>query len=66
MNSIVPQAWIIQEKIRQEKERRRKENEDNSLPISLPQISEEDEEYLDLEKSKKETPQNGTVIIIDL
>ena len=62
MNTIVPQAWIIQEKIRRDKERQRKEAEDNSLPISLP---EQDDEFVDFGQSGQEADKS-TVVIIDL
>lgn len=65
MSTVVPQAWIIQEKIRQEAERRRNESGDNWLPVSLPEY---DEEYFDPEHPKKyeSGSKESTVIIIDI
>lgn len=64
MNTVVPDAWIIEEKIRRDRERQRKENEDNSLPISLPNMGEE--RPFDIDKSPRDKTTTSSVIIIDL
>ena len=70
MNTVVPQAWIIQEKLRRDKERRRKEREGDPLPISLPvPDSKDDWEYPPSNRPVSEHPderKQGTVIIIDI
>lgn len=66
MNTIVPQAWIIQEKKRRDEERRRRESENSSVPISLPNDSEFEGEYFEPSKAKPEIPPNTRIIIIDI
>ena len=68
MNTIIPQAWIIQERIRREEERKRKESEGNFVPISLPEQPDYEEEYFDPQKNPGDStsPQKQNVIIIDI
>lgn len=66
MNTVVPQAWIIQEKKRREEERRRRESENDSIPISLPKDHEMDDEYFEQQRPAADAPSKSTVIIIDL
>jgi hypothetical protein len=66
MNTIIPQAWIIQQKKRQDEERRRKESESTSVPLSLPNDFDIDDEYFERGEAIPETPPKSTVIIIDL
>jgi hypothetical protein len=66
MNTVVPSAWIIQEKKRREEERRRRESENDSIPISLPNDLELDDEYFEPKAPKTEPAPKSTIIIIDL
>ena len=66
MNTIVPQAWIIQEKKRRDEEKRRRESENSSVPISLPNDSDIEDEYFEHSKAKPEAAPNTRVIIIDI
>lgn len=65
MNTIIPQAWIIQEKIRREQAAQRRENNEATLPASLPQSPELDE-YDPGELVTGAPRPESTVIIIDI
>lgn len=65
MNTIIPQAWIIDEQLRIERERRRKESEGDSLPITLPNSVDDERDLLNPPTPEAESPKGG-VIIIDI
>lgn len=60
-NTVVPDAWIIEEKMRREQERKRKEGEELPLPISLPNVPDAERSP---KRQKEDDPQR--VIIIEL
>lgn|GEM_PF-6677955 len=66
MNTVVPQAWIIQEKKRREEERRKEENEGSSIPVNLPKDLEPDSEYAEHITHDQGTSPKSTVIVIEL
>lgn len=66
MNTVVPEAWVIQEKRRREEERRKKENEGISVPLNLPKDLEPDSEYLEQITQDQGTLPKSTVIVIEL
>ena len=64
LNSVIPDVWIIEEKLRRERERRKKDHiplEIEEAPISLPH-NEDDAP----EKNNKKHDTEEHVIIIDL
>lgn len=62
LNVAVPDAWIIEEELRRERERKKKDQERSPLPFELPT-----NEDVPLEEPKsKHHPDHSNVIIVDL
>ena len=62
-NTVLPDIWIIEEQLRQERERERYRRE--SIPLELPISLPEREEYPN-RRHKKNEVEEERVIIIDL
>lgn len=65
MNTVIPQAWIIDERIRRE-QKKKKKGEDQLIPISLPERADNESGSFDTNKAPKQPMDHETVIIIDL
>jgi hypothetical protein len=66
VNTVVPPAWIIQEKKRREDERQKIQDESNSIPISLPKDFDSDDEYPETRTPIQDDSRKTTIIVIDL
>ena len=62
-NTVVPDVWIIEEELRREKERKKKEIGES--PYEMPVQTPQEWEY-EPEKPKDNSKKEGTMVVIDL
>ena len=62
-NTVVPDVWIIEEELRREKERKKKES--GETPYEMPVQTPQSWEY-EPEKPKDPSKKEGTMVVIDL
>lgn len=66
MSTVIPDAWIIQEKTRRDSDKQRKDAGEPAIPISLPEPSGLHNPKPSQGTSKPIQPKEESVVIIDL